>query len=84
MREPPRARRRTDHVAEGLTRARLCALGGPDVAGQVLMEDRNVLTVDENDVLEWADEEARQTVIIRDFLSHRNHDALEVHEETSD
>jgi cytosine/adenosine deaminase-related metal-dependent hydrolase len=32
------------------------------VAGQVLMEDRKVLTVDENDVLEWADEEARHTI----------------------
>jgi cytosine/adenosine deaminase-related metal-dependent hydrolase len=32
------------------------------VAGQVLMEDRKVLTVNERDLLEWADEEAQQTV----------------------
>jgi len=32
------------------------------VQGEILMEDRKVLTVDENDVLDWADEEARQTV----------------------
>jgi 5-methylthioadenosine/S-adenosylhomocysteine deaminase len=32
------------------------------VAGRVLMENRRVLTVDENDLLEWADAEARHTV----------------------
>jgi cytosine/adenosine deaminase-related metal-dependent hydrolase len=32
------------------------------VGGQILMEDRKVLTVDENEILDWAEEEARQTV----------------------
>jgi cytosine/adenosine deaminase-related metal-dependent hydrolase len=32
------------------------------VQGQVLMEDRKVLSVSEDDVLDWADEEAQQTV----------------------
>jgi hypothetical protein len=32
------------------------------VGGHILMEDRKVLTVDENEILDWAEEEARQTV----------------------
>jgi cytosine/adenosine deaminase-related metal-dependent hydrolase len=32
------------------------------VGGKILMEDRKVLSVDETEVLEWADEEARHTV----------------------
>jgi cytosine/adenosine deaminase-related metal-dependent hydrolase len=32
------------------------------VRGRILMEDRKVLSVDEDEVLEWADAEARHTV----------------------
>ena len=31
------------------------------VQGEILMEDRKVLTVDENDILEWAQKEAEHT-----------------------
>ena len=52
------------------------------VAGRVLMENRRALSVDENEVLEWADAEARHTVDVFG-LKPMMHETAEAHMRTA-